>query len=168
MSANHLDRIEGLVQQLSQLARPKPDSWRDVDLTIGQLKAVFVLNRRQPESLTGLASTPGISMASASALVERLVRLGMVSRRDSPNDRRQVMLELEPAGEALIARIEERSRARLREGLIAPSPRGLEALEIALTELLEVAGKLQSPARRQVHGETDHPGEPGGVPPTAS
>lgn len=144
MSANHVDRIEALVQQLSQLARPKPDTWHDVDLTIGQLKAIFVLNRRQPDSLTGFASALGVSLASASALVERLVRLGMVNRSTSPNDRRQLMLTLAPTGEALIARIEERSRARVREALLALSPRGLEGLEIALTELLAVAAKPRS------------------------
>ena len=71
--------------------------------------AVYPARVRAPEP-GALAEQPGMSLASASALVERLVRL------------------------ALVERGEDRAIARLREGPERMSPRGLAALEPALID----------------------------------
>lgn len=48
--------------------------------------------RRQPVNARDLAAHLGITAASTSALVDRLVRSGHIERRDDPNDRRGVLL----------------------------------------------------------------------------
>jgi DNA-binding MarR family transcriptional regulator len=131
-----LERVEGLVRRLRRVVGPvRPEAWREVDLTITQLKALFILHAHQPLSLSALAEELGVSLASASALVERLVRLSLVERSEDPDDRRHVRLRLAAEGEGLLARLEDRALARLREGLERMSPHGLAALETALVDL---------------------------------
>ncbi len=135
-AAATLERVEGLVRRLRRVVGPvRPEAWREVDLTITQLKALFILNAHQPLSLGALAEQLGISLASASALVERLVRLALVERREDPDDRRQLQLRLAAEGDALLARLEDHAITRLRGGLERMSPHGLASLETALIDL---------------------------------
>ena len=133
---DRIRRIESLVKQISGLTAFRPDTWRDVDLTLAQLKAVFLLRRAQPRTLTDLALALGISLTSASALVERLVRLGMVERSADVSDRRQVQIELSPDGASLVERLERQSRGELLAALGRMGEPGLASLETGLTELL--------------------------------
>ncbi|MGW6217209.1 MarR family winged helix-turn-helix transcriptional regulator [Streptomyces sp. NPDC055109] len=76
----------------------------------------------------------GASPPSVSRLVDRLQALGFVERRPCPDNRREVMLGVTPAGHTHLARVRERrdqlllqalgempghQRAALAEGLVA-------------------------------------------------
>jgi DNA-binding MarR family transcriptional regulator len=140
-------RIEALMRQLRTISGPlHPEAWTDVDLTIMQLKALVTLRFREPLTVGELARALDIQRTSASALVERLVRLGLFSRQDAEHDRRHVVLRVAPEGEALLGRMEEHSRRRIRAALARMSPRGVAALEIALQELVR---GLQVPEAHQ-------------------
>ena len=73
-------------------------------------------------------------LGAASALVNRLDRLGLVSRGENPRDRRQTLVELTPAGEAMLDRVEADSIERTRRIYAQLSERGREAWLIALEE----------------------------------
>ena len=59
-----------------------------------------------PLTIADVAATRHFSHSAASRAVERLVRDGLLSRREHPDDRRQKLLTLTPQGEALLAEIE--------------------------------------------------------------
>jgi len=146
-------RIEALASRMRQASGTlHPEGWLDLDLTITQLKALLVVQARQPLTLTALASAIGVAQTSASALVERLVRLGMLSRRDDPENRRQIRLELASEGEAVLHRIEERSAQRTREALALMSPEGLAALETALADLTAALERRRDQLARRAGG----------------
>lgn len=135
-STDSAARIEALARQLRQvMGALRPEAWRDVDLTISQFKALVFLRAQEPMSLGALADALGIRQASASALVERLVRLDLVSREEDPNDRRQVQLTLARGGREFLERFEERRSARLRRALKSLDPDSLLHLEKALSTL---------------------------------
>jgi DNA-binding MarR family transcriptional regulator len=131
-----VERVESLLRQLRHVVAQRPDAWSELDLTLLQLKAIYFLWARGPLTLTEFAALVAIRLASASALVERLVRLGLVCRRADTADRRQVRLAVTPEADALLGRLEAVSDAQLREALGRMSPHGLAALETGIAELL--------------------------------
>lgn len=73
----------------------------------------------------GHESYPGVSIGaiaealqvrhhSASLLVDRCVRRGLLSRREDPNDRRRALVALTPDGEEILARITRANRSAIR------------------------------------------------------
>ena len=56
---------------------------------------------------TGVAEALGVHLSSASRICDRLVQAGLLDRRDLPQDRRHVELTLTPAGERLLASVND-------------------------------------------------------------
>lgn len=149
------ERLEQSLRQLRALVAQRPAAWADLDLTMIQLKAVFFIHTHQPLTVTRLGKVMGIHLASASALADRLVRAGYVSRTPDTHDRRQVRLALTPLGDQLLQQLEDRSTEQLHSALERMSPRGRQALDLALRELIGLvasdgAGSLAASA--QPHG----------------
>src|SRR5919201_5134165 len=145
MSASNPEII-GLVQQLRSLAATgTPESWAGLDLTFTQLRALFIIRRRQPLRVSDLGDALSMSLASASALADRLVRLGFVERDRDVADRRSVLLRLSAHGERLVSERERRSAERLRRAIEQMTPQERAAVAAALRAFLRV-GALQRPA----------------------
>ncbi len=67
-------------------------------LSIPQLRTLAYLNRNPGACLFRLAQHLGVTRPTASAIVERLVRRGLVSRVADPQERRRVVLTLTTTG----------------------------------------------------------------------
>jgi DNA-binding MarR family transcriptional regulator len=90
------------------------------------------LEGRGPVTIGTLAERLHIRHHSAVELVDRLVERGMVTRRRHEGDRRQVVVRLRPAGDAVVRRLVLYSLAELR--IEAP------ALLATLRRLVRAAG----------------------------
>jgi DNA-binding MarR family transcriptional regulator len=78
----------------------------ELDLTMPQMRALFVLNACEDGiPLTELAPRMGLSVAAAGRAVDGLVRGGLVSRTEDPEDRRVKRLALTAAGGAAVVRV---------------------------------------------------------------
>jgi DNA-binding MarR family transcriptional regulator len=86
-------------RELMTAARPR---WSTADLTFTQLRGLSVLARRQPLRMSDLAEALGMTAASASALIDRMVQRGFVTRCSDPNDRRTVLVELSRRGQRIL------------------------------------------------------------------
>jgi MarR family 2-MHQ and catechol resistance regulon transcriptional repressor len=84
--------------------------------------------------------TPG----SISTAVDRLVERGLVSRVESPEDRRVRIVSLTPRGKRLIAPIFRKHAAEIRKVFADANPKELQALETILKKIGERAGSLGS------------------------
>ena len=84
--------------------------------------------------------TPG----SISTAVERLVERGLVSRVESPEDRRIRVVSLTPKGKKLIAPIFRKHAAEIRKVFADASPKELRALETTLKKIGKRAQTLGS------------------------
>jgi DNA-binding MarR family transcriptional regulator len=136
---------------MRELTARSPDAWSDVDLTFTQLRALFVLATAQHSVRVGdLAKSLNMSLASASALSDRLVRLEYVGRRSDPADRRAVLLELALKGSRLLARLERRSKAQLQYALRRMSRHEREALATSLRAFVRVLSAAARPSTRSV------------------
>jgi DNA-binding MarR family transcriptional regulator len=139
-SSDSIDRIESLIRELRGLLMASASDLTDVDLTIAQLRAMGLLQLRECMTVGELAMAMRMRMASGSALVERLNRSGLVTRRVGPLDRRQTLIELSDSGRELLERRHELVHQRLRDALERMSPRGRRALVVALEDLVRVHG----------------------------
>lgn len=86
--------------------------WMDSDLTLGQLRFVFVLAEKGPLSIGHVAGHLGVTLTTASQFVDRLERPGYVERVHRSDDRRVVECRLASRGLELIAAM----RGMQREG----------------------------------------------------
>jgi DNA-binding MarR family transcriptional regulator len=139
--------IEAYVRQLGRLSALQPEAWREIDLTMTQFRALLFIRARQPLSVSQVAEALQMRLGAASALVNRLARYELVSRRENPRDRRQTLVELTPAGEAMLARVETDAIARARRILSRMSPRGREAWLVAAEEAAHAFSEEETETR---------------------
>ena len=112
----------------------------DLGVTISQLRVMHRL-RESPATCGQVAEHLGITASTATALIERMVRRGMVDRGVRPSDRRVIELCLSAPGRRLL---EEAGGGK--HGVIRAAMERLAAEErSALAELLDrLAASVQS------------------------
>jgi len=87
----------------------------NLDLTYNQYKTLLSLSGVGPCTLNSLSRDLGVATSSGSQMVDRLVTMGLVQRSPGSEDRRQIILETTPAGEALLEQIKDGILQRYRE-----------------------------------------------------
>lgn len=91
--------------QADQLADGKEDKTR-MDLSMAQYQVLLLLNRQKTMTISELAARLGVSVPSASAMVERLVDRGVLRRRQAEDDRRKVEVFLTQEALQKVSKIE--------------------------------------------------------------
>lgn len=141
-----VDRLLQVVPRTMRRIRKEMRHAGTGTLTVPQLRALLYVRRRPGSGLAALAEHLGMTPPSASALVERLVRLGFVERVTDPAERRRIQLRLTTSGEEHVARAQVLVRFRLGADLAELPPAELARLADAL-ELL--AGLARDESERQ-------------------
>jgi len=90
--------------------RPTAPGWAGADLTFSQIRLVFLFHEKGPMSMSRLADALGVTLPTASGIVARLARHGLVARRHRDDDRRVVECALTERGQRLL---EDMAGARL-------------------------------------------------------
>ena len=120
-------------------------------LTMSQTKAILHLSAGNQTTVGEIATALGISMPSASELIDRLVEAGHAVRAPDPSDRRRVLIFATPEAARIGEQLRDFRRQQLRLALSHLPPaerpmfiRSLQALVAALqeTSLLEFSGSL--------------------------
>lgn len=101
-------------------------------LTHPQYLLMLALWEREPRSLSALAEVLRLEPATLSPLVKRLEAAGLVTRRRSADDERQLAVMLTDAGRALRTQAEE------------VPPQVVAALGVDLDELTELHSRLSA------------------------
>ncbi|OFV82847.1 MAG: hypothetical protein A2W26_12685 [Acidobacteria bacterium RBG_16_64_8] len=126
------------LRRLAGLARPHGSDWLDLDLGMGQFKAMLVLTDRGRQTVGGLGRALGIADPSASLLVEKLVARGLAVRQIDPEDRRRILVEPTEAGRSLMSRLRQTREDQIVAWLEALDEDELRALLVGLEALLRV------------------------------
>jgi DNA-binding MarR family transcriptional regulator len=82
-------------------------------ITLVHLNVIAELDMRGPLSMSHLAEALGVSVASATGIVDRMEGRGLVERGHTNDDRRVVMVSPTAKGSGLFRAIEARRRSRL-------------------------------------------------------
>ena len=104
----------------------------DVNLTLAQLKAAYVVAVSGPLTMGSLSERLRTALSTTSETVDRLVRRGFLERRDDPSDRRQVLVEATAAAREQIERMSELDRERQRQMLDRIEPADISTIERAI------------------------------------
>ncbi|MGW7003070.1 MarR family winged helix-turn-helix transcriptional regulator [Streptomyces sp. NPDC054933] len=135
------------------------------DLTPSRLTALGVLSMHGPLRIGSLARHMGISMPSASRLVDILVDTDLVGRRPDPQDQRASLLALTPNGAAVLDSIRRESLHTLTGRLAALPDDQLGTLAAALP-LLETLARQLAPGDLpppELHARREPTATPPGV-----
>lgn len=76
-----------------------------MNITMSQFKVMLILSARGGGSGQELSAAMGVSLATLTGIVDRLVAQDLVSRHEDPADRRVRRLELTRAGADLVDRV---------------------------------------------------------------
>ena len=113
-------------------------SWLELQLTMAQLKALFLLDQGA-RSVSEVGDALGTGRPAASLLIDRLVQVGLVGRSEDPVDRRRTLVELTEEGAQAIRQLREGGRERYRDALerlslvdLAALSQGIQALAAAI------------------------------------
>lgn len=111
----------------------------DGDVTDGQLSVLFLLAKHGAQALGSLSEYDRVSAPSMNRTVNRLVEASLVTRETSPDDGRKVLIQLTPAGHAIVTRTRARRAAWFAQQLRVLSPEQLSVLDAAAPILSELA-----------------------------
>jgi len=104
MKQNIEDQILTSIFNLMRIARKRIASHINTfDLTMLQIETLFFLNTESQSTMAEIAQQLQISKPTATIHLERLVQLGLATRKNQSDDRRLVMIELTPKGKKLLA-----------------------------------------------------------------
>lgn len=114
--------------------------WLELELSLSQVKTLFMLAARERMTVNNLASALHIGQSATSLLIERLVHNGLVERSEDGQDRRRTLVYLSPVGQELMLQLRQgdgegkpHSRittwmAQLNDADLAALVQGLKAL----------------------------------------
>jgi DNA-binding MarR family transcriptional regulator len=115
-------------------------------LSVPQFRCLAFIEREPGASIGAVAAFLGVTMPTASAMVDRLVRAGAVQPSADPGDRRRQRLHITPAGQAQLDDIRRGARDDLAHTLGGREPEALRALLAGLDELRRCFDPIPLPA----------------------
>ena len=118
------------------------------DLSASQATALLFLNDRDGSTLRELADAVSADLATASALVDRLMSMGLIVRETDPADRRRARLLLSDAATGLLAPLAEATRETNAMLVKALGQKRSAELASVLTELIEAVAEAAAAAKK--------------------
>ena len=90
-------------------------------LSVPQFRALAFLDHHSGASLSELAEHLGVTRATGSAIIDRLVQRGLVDRTERPEERRHVVLKLTQVGSEYLQQIRETTHAEIAKMFVSLS-----------------------------------------------
>lgn len=135
-----MGELTTVIEQFNSLFIRLPATGR---LSFTTLSVLHTLSRRSPLRLSELTATEQVTQSAITQLVTRLERDGLVERHPDPADGRAVLVQLTPAGAAVVAG-RRASRVSLVAGLtgrLTPAERTAIAAALPALSRLTVLGR---------------------------
>jgi len=130
--------------------------WHQGSLSLIHLNVLTMLEANGPLSMSAVAESLDISVASATGVIDRMEARGLVKRRRHPEDRRVVLVEPAAGGRKVFGDIDARRRKALSALLDRLSDEELNALLIGQRALRAARAEM---ATRAGASSTFAPGE---------
>lgn len=140
--------LEDFVIRLMSLAESDGmDALIEMDLSFSHVRTLFCLAHCAEEiPINAIAERLNLSVAAAGRNVDQLVKLNLVERRESPDDRRVKLVSLTPGGQKVAGQHFESKRASIRTFAEELPADQREALHSVLAAIL--AGTTLRPSPR--------------------
>jgi DNA-binding MarR family transcriptional regulator len=116
--------------------------WHEGTLSLVHLNVLMILRSRGPLTMTHLAELLDVSVASATGIIDRMEKKGVIERRRSEQDRRVVEVYVTEGGQQVFSAMEAERRIRLTQLLGSIADADLAALLTGLRALREARERL--------------------------
>ena len=113
----------------------------DDAVTLPQLRVLVMVSTRGPLNLAAVAAGLEVSASNASRICDRLMRAGLLDRREDPTDRRNVTLTITDRGQAIFDTVTQHRRGAIERVLRNIDAHQRERLAEALDTLATAAGE---------------------------
>jgi DNA-binding MarR family transcriptional regulator len=139
-SAGQIDAVLRASRALVGIAAA---SIADVDevVTVPQYRVLVMLHTRGPLNLAAVAAGLDVNPSNASRTCDRLSKAGLLDRRESPEDRRNVTLTLTAEGRRLVDKVTKHRRVAIERVLRNMSAAERDRLAKALGAFATAAGE---------------------------
>lgn len=117
-------------------------------VTVTQFRTLVVLDAHGELNLNGLAGLLDVSPSTALRMIDRLLVVELVTRRDNPGNRREVLLGLTKQGRRLVAKVTTTRRSEITKIVTAMPTAQRSELVAALRAFAEAAGEPEPHAER--------------------
>jgi MarR family transcriptional regulator, organic hydroperoxide resistance regulator len=139
-STDTIKEIMNLYRHTNRLLNKFPaEPWIDLSLTIAQLKSLLFIAHKEKTNFKKIADALGVTPPNVTGIIDRLVEHGLVSRTESPEDRRIMLLQITTKGRNLIHKLQEDLDAQMVNILAKLSPEELSALDTGLNALFKAS-----------------------------
>ncbi|HEY8295765.1 MAG TPA: MarR family transcriptional regulator [Micrococcaceae bacterium] len=109
-------------------------------VTTPQLRVLVMIASHGPQNVGAVAAELGVHPSNATRTCDRLVQADLILRREDPNDRRYVQLDLTKDGSALVARVLGHRRRAVAEVMAQMTPGQREETAAAMAAFASAAG----------------------------
>ena len=112
-------------------------------VTVTQFRTLVVLDAHGQLNLNALAGLLDVTPSTALRMIDRLLVAELVTRRDNPANRREVLLDLTTAGKRIVDKVTARRRAEIAHIVTAMPQSQRAGLIKALRAFAAAAGEQQ-------------------------
>jgi len=110
-------------------------------VTVQQFRVMVILSSSQPLRMGALAARAHSVPSTFSRSIDRMVTGGWVRRVQSPDSRREVLIELTPRGMQLVAQVTDRRRTEIARILDRMAPEDQARVGVAFALFAAAAGE---------------------------
>ncbi|MBT2273569.1 MarR family winged helix-turn-helix transcriptional regulator [Rhodococcus qingshengii] len=110
-------------------------------VTVPHLRILVLVDTRGPVNLAAVAEALQVHPSNASRAVDRLIKAGLLDRRDAPEDRRHLTLTLTPPGQELVDRVNTHRRDAISAVLARMTNDDRNALAYTMRRFAAAAGE---------------------------
>ncbi|MGH3672599.1 MAG: MarR family winged helix-turn-helix transcriptional regulator [Pseudonocardiaceae bacterium] len=116
------EEVTWLVSHLRTVVAASPTAWAGKGMTLLQLTALHLISAQAPVTLTDLAQGLGTELPATSAMVDRLITIGLVCSALDLRNRRRVQLSITACAKPMVGDIDLHTARRLQAALNGMSP----------------------------------------------
>ena len=132
----YVAEIDKLIRRVSFVIKCRGrEILNEFDITIPQFNALLVLRDNGDMTIGDLGNRLFLASSTATDLIDRMERDGLVMRERDSSDRRVVRLHMQEKGHQMIREVMENRKRYLNEILSHLSPDEIEALKNSLESL---------------------------------
>jgi DNA-binding MarR family transcriptional regulator len=102
------------------------------EVTLPQLRTLVVVSLQGPQTVSALADRLDVHASTMTRMCSRLVARGLVARKPSALDRREVVIELTPQGQGLADEVMDKRRQEIDSVVRRMSPEDRDRVVAAL------------------------------------
>lgn len=129
------DDVLDILPESMDVVRAAMRAGLDDRLSVPQFRALNFIDRRPDASLGDVAGFLGVTLPTASAMVDRLVRAGHLQAATAVDDRRRSRLNISGAGKAVLEQVRKNARHALAAKLALQPADALRSIRDGLAAL---------------------------------